>query len=256
MRRLDLTGHLPLARREPLDESWVIQPACLYCLAAKNVNAARLWNPRGSRVCLRHKRWTGPYGEQFDISALPEVVRAQVSRLKLTHRYGWQQADEAMREADEICTVWWGHRKYSRPRSQRIKVLQQSGRSRPPQDVAKTACGYPEIVTLATLLANPALRRMPFTGRPADLRFFLDILQTRVAPGYRFDTNAYEDPLIRWYEQERRHHEPADPVPHRYCKHGKQKLENSEFAEYCSDYCRVRSWRVSNRHRAELVLQP
>lgn len=212
LRRPGLTGRLPPACREILDEGWVIQPACRHCLAAKGVHAASHWRPRGTRVCLRHQRWTGAHGQQFDVGTVPEIARAQRRHQQLTRRHGWQCVDKAMREAAEICGAWWDRGKHTTARDQRIKTLPHPGWSGASRELAKVAGGYPETVELAALLANPALRRLPFTGNPADLRFFLDLLRARVAPAYHFDQDAFADPLIRWYEQER-HHRTHDPNP-------------------------------------------
>jgi hypothetical protein len=205
LRRPELTARLPPACRETLDEGWVLQPACRYCLAARGVYAATHWRPRGTRVCLRHQRWTGAHGQQFDISALTEIVRAQRRHHELARRHGWRRLEMAMREAAEICGVWWERGKHTTARDHRLKALPHPGWAGTGRELVKTACGYPETVELAALLANPALRTLPFTGRPADLRHFLDLLGARVAPGYRFDESAFADPLIRWYTQERHH---------------------------------------------------
>lgn len=204
----DLADTIPPGR-DRLHPGWRIQPGCRLCLLAKNVRHARLWVPPGTTICPRHQRWTGAHGQQFDISALPEITHAHRRHRRMIHRRGWQAAARAMDDATSICWAWWETNQHTKALNRRRSVLRgpawPSGRSA----LTLAACGYPDIVALAELLAAPDLRSLAFTGDRRDYRRFVHHARERVASGYpdapHHDLAMLNDPLALWIERERHH---------------------------------------------------
>ncbi|MFJ5116168.1 TniQ family protein [Streptomyces sp. NPDC088551] len=254
-----------------LDRGWVIQAACRLCLASKNVTEpARCWVPITTKLCSRHRRWTDTHGDQLDLRHLPEVPRAQHQHFRLVHRHGLTRVSLAFEEASNVCWGWWNSRKCRAARDHRMAVLSGPNWNVVNRDDLRIVVStYPDIVALTSVFVSPTLRSLPFTGRPADLRRFIDEIRTRIAPGYRYEDANSTDPLRRWMEAERHyrtaddHPFPIPPVPvsregadpnrstnDLRCltcgtRLGPQARPNAAF---CSSACRARRWRL---HQAE-----
>ncbi|MFE4356157.1 hypothetical protein [Kitasatospora sp. NPDC056800] len=125
---------------------------------------------------------------------------------------------------------------------------------------------YPDIVALTSVLVSPTLRSLPFTGRPADLRRFVEEVRTRVVPGYRYEDANSADPLFRWMEAERYYRTADDdpfllppaagPRAQTEPRHSANDLrcltcgtrlspQARPDAAFCSSACRARRWRLS-----------
>jgi hypothetical protein len=205
LRTPELTARLPPPCRHRLHPGWKVQPACTLCLAAKGVRYARHWVPPGTRVCLRHSRWTGSHGQQFDITPLPQIARAQRRHHRLILRHGWKPVAQAMDGASRICWTWWDNRRFTKALDRRRALLRGPAWSGQQQSLTLAACAYPDLVALADLLVSPPWRPLPFTGSTRDLNRFLSEIRARVAPGYQPEPVAYSDPLLLWIEEERHH---------------------------------------------------
>ncbi|MFJ7280839.1 TniQ family protein [Kitasatospora sp. NPDC098663] len=205
----DFTALLPPACRDRLNPGWSLRPVCALCLAAKRVRHARHWTPPGTTLCLQHGRWTGAHGQQFAVTALPEVLRAQRRHYRLIRGHGWRDVARAMDDALRICGTWWDNRRFTQALDRRRAVLRDPAWAGHGQSLTVAACGYPEVVALAGLFLTPALRALPFTGRTGDYRRFVQEVRDRAAPGYWDDKIASNDPLTLWIEAERHHHTTA-----------------------------------------------
>jgi hypothetical protein len=100
------------ARRQVQIEAWPLDQApvqaCALCVAGHSERP--VWRVSGEQwaVCTRHGRWTGTAGGRFQVglSELPEVVDAQVRRVRLERRTG-MYARALMADAQQVAVYWW-----------------------------------------------------------------------------------------------------------------------------------------------------
>jgi hypothetical protein len=148
----ELAGKIP-PRRDRLHPGWKVQPACRLCLAAKGVRYARHWVPPGTTICPRHQRWTGAHGQQFDITALPEITHAHRRHRRIIRRHGWRLAARAINEAAGICWTRWGNQHHTGTLGRRRAILPGPAWPGSQHTLTLTACAYPDIIALAEMLA-------------------------------------------------------------------------------------------------------
>jgi hypothetical protein len=213
LREPELTAHLPPPCRHRPHAGWTLQPACSPCLAARNVHFARHWVPPGTTTCLRHSRWTGMHGQQFDISALPEITQAQRRHHRLIRQHSWKPVAQAMNDASRICWSWWDSRRFTKNVTRRRTLVKGPAWAGNRQTLTWAACAYPDLIALADLLVSPHWQSLPFTGTTADLNRFIHEVRTRVAPGYQLESIASADPLLLWIEEQRHHRRLRDASP-------------------------------------------
>jgi hypothetical protein len=138
--------------------------------------AGDVWCVRpDQRVCRRHRRWLGgltrPSGEQHDLTPLPEVRRAQQRHYQLLRRHGVDAGRSAIYRATAILDEWTERGDWSEHRERRLARLFVTSGHLPPGTGARRLVNYPEIVTLAGLLASEhwsslaSSRRRPDRGR-------------------------------------------------------------------------------------------
>jgi hypothetical protein len=82
------------------------RPACRRCTARRGIAgpvACRL--PPHLTVCRRHRLWIGPSARshtgQLDVSALPEILRAQRRHLAQLHHHRWWDVQAAISDATQ-----------------------------------------------------------------------------------------------------------------------------------------------------------
>ncbi len=82
----------------------MLRPACRRCTARRGIAgpiACRL--PPHLTVCRRHRLWIGPSARthvgQFDISQLPEILRAQRRHLAQLRHHRWWEVQAAISDA-------------------------------------------------------------------------------------------------------------------------------------------------------------
>ncbi|WP_143681370.1 hypothetical protein [Streptomyces sp. 2R] len=193
---------------------WTPQEACTWCTKAKGVvMPVRHWVPVGTKLCLKHGRWTADRAKQFDIGSLPDVLQAQRRYHRLVLHHGWKAGVLAIREASELGWRWWDNYADEHPWRHRLTVCcgpQWNGYENDPRIVA---CTYPETVALAELLASPQLRRLPFTGEEADMQRFITEIRIRAAPSYVHDDSDRRHPLVRWMQKEAHRRSFPNPMP-------------------------------------------
>ncbi len=209
----DLADRIP-PRRDRLHPGWKVQPACRLCLVAKGVRYARHWVPPGTTICPRHQRWTGAHGQQFDITALPEITHAQRRHRQMIRRHGWKPAARAMNEAASICWTWWDKQQHTGALNRRRAILPGPAWPGNQHTLTLAACAYPDIVALAELLSSPDPRALPFTGALRDQLRFITEVREHVAPAYRYgpgEFTASSDPLALGTGQERHHRTVPGP---------------------------------------------
>ena len=193
--------------------------ACHRCTARRGITGDVYCADVDQRVCRRHRRWLGgPLDNtayQYDLNALPEVLRAQRRHYRLLHRHGADHGRMAIYWASSIIERWTQRGdcgEHGQPR------LAAHRAAHPEPDASLLAmANYPEIVTLAGVLASPHWSaianadyrrdRLPFELEVAR-RLHLDLASS--APG---------DPLLSWEEGEaltrrrRLHQQPGHHGP-------------------------------------------
>jgi hypothetical protein len=133
--------------------------ACRRCTASRGI-AGDVWCVRpDQRVCRRHRRWLGGLTDsnphQHDVAPLPEVVAAQRHHYRLLRRHGLDVTRTAIHSATTIVDGWTERGDWSEHRERRLACLPVNpvGRSPRGSGVLRLV-NYPEVVTLASLLAN------------------------------------------------------------------------------------------------------
>jgi hypothetical protein len=188
---LELTPYLAGARNKPPQPDWVAIASgwplpvlarrihglmtedqvgkhsgtvCRRCMAQRGVfERVVVCRPRHINVCLRHQLWIGDIHspeEQFDLSALPDVVTAQRAHNRLVRRHGADIADSAHDDAYHIVRRWTERRDWPEHRDRRLKA----GFARRYERILMNSieldiANYPEVVALTGLLASEHWRR-------------------------------------------------------------------------------------------------
>ncbi|MFJ9683741.1 hypothetical protein ACIRP2_37845 [Streptomyces sp. NPDC101194] len=117
-----------------------------------------------------------------------------------------------MRAATTVMNGWFEYDALVQTRHARMSALCGPDWRAYDNDSMIIASTYPETVALGGLLAAPGLRDLPFTGHPADMRRFIDEVRMRVLPGYQYDYDDQQDPLVRWIAQEHRRRTLPNPM--------------------------------------------
>lgn len=188
----DLGSH---RRQHPGTE---VRAACRRCIARRGIlDPVPCHMPRELMVCWRHQLWIGPRthdpGDQLDVAALPEVLRAQRRhhRLRRCNRADQLLVDNAHDHADRLIQAWTQqgqllsdnqHRRRDHYRGHiRSKFAARLESTNPRRAVAV----YPEVIILTSLLlrrcGSEIIRHDPYTLEPdryveTHARDFLDQL--------------------------------------------------------------------------------
>lgn len=174
--------------------------ACRRCMAARNIfSAVTVLTWTDQNVCLRHRLWTGrgvtTIEDQADVTAVPEVGRAQVRHQRLAHHHGLCRVRDCYETAER--TIDWSSRAQSSrtPRQERIRrFLAASCRGTLPRS-HDYALYYPEVVSILSVLASPYWQRMAGSGDTNDaLRFYREV----AANGLTNGTPRENTPLRNW----------------------------------------------------------
>ncbi len=184
------------------------RPACRYCTRRRGIPTDVECVAPDLRVCRRHLRWLGgitdPVGGQHDLTALPEVASAQRRHHHLIRRHGATPARTAVRAAATITDSWNKHGVIT-SRQQRCSESLQATTSRdasrsdwPAEQRLRTMLTYPDVVTLAALLADPRWSTIASADRRQDrLQFELEVARRLHLPHI---PPPASDPLVTWEE--------------------------------------------------------
>lgn len=214
-----LTGHSPdklasvLADACPLPGGTRLSPlrgrlACRHCSRRRSIPTDVECAAPDLRVCRRHRRWLGgltdPVGEQHDLTALPEVASAQRRHHHLVRRCGATPARAAVGAAATIIDSWNEHgvitdRQQSCTESWQLTTSRDaSGSGWPAEQRLRAMLSYPDVVTLAALLADPRWSTIASADRRQDrLQFELEVARRLHLPHV---PPAVGDPLVTWEE--------------------------------------------------------
>jgi hypothetical protein len=188
--------------------------ACQRCTARRGIAGDVYCVDPDQRVCHRHRRWLGGPTEdadQHDLTGLPEVWAAQRRHHRLLRRHGTETARSALYWATKIVEGWTERGERGEHRERRLVRLPGSGVFPEPDRSVLRMVNYPEVVTLADLLAGESWRPIASADHRRDrLPFDREVARRlNLAPsGF-----APDDPLVSWQEAEaldrrRRLHEP------------------------------------------------
>jgi hypothetical protein len=180
------------------------RPACRRCTARRGITGDVLCVDVDYYVCRRHRRWLGgpleQTGDQHDLTVLPEVLHAQRRHHRLLRRHGTDPARIAVYWATKIVDGWTARGTWREHRESRLARLPHGTDPQQPDGSVLHMVNYPEVVTLADLLASERWRtiasanyrrdRWPFDREVARR---LDLVVIGFAP---------EDPLVSWEEGE------------------------------------------------------
>ncbi len=214
-----LTGHSPstlasvLADARPFPGRTRLsplrgRPACRHCTRRRGIPTDVQCVAPDLRVCRRHRRWLGgltdPIGEQHDLTGLPEVATAQRRHHHLVRRRGAAPARAAIGAATTIIDSWNEHGVIT-DRQQRCTEAWQlttsrgiSGSGWPAEQRLRAMFSYPDVVTLAALLADPRWSTIASADlRPDRLQFEVEVARTLHLPNVR---PVGGDPLVMWEE--------------------------------------------------------
>jgi hypothetical protein len=140
-------------------------PACPGCTAARtgHTAAARRYLAPHQRICARHRLWLmavpGTSGRLVDLRHCPEVTEAQQRHLHLLRRR--TDGEQAFTVAQAVTASWWAQ---PWPRDDVWSRRLEAAGSGHEEDalwwrtVARDLVTYPETVTVAEVLADPAVR--------------------------------------------------------------------------------------------------
>jgi len=215
-----LTGHSPhrltsvLADACPLPGRTRLsplrgRPACRHCTPRRGIPTDVVCVAADLRACRRHRRWLGgltdPVGDQHDLTALPEVAAAQRRHHHLVRRCGATPARAAIGAAATIIDGW-NDRGVFTDRQQRctdswlISTRGVSGSGWPAEQRLRAMLSYPDVVTLAALLAEPHWSANASADRRPDrLQFELEVARRLDLPHVGA---AVGDPLVSWKESQ------------------------------------------------------
>ncbi|MFI6366885.1 TniQ family protein [Nocardia sp. NPDC050630] len=214
-----VTGRSPQGLRYALPEldpgaDVVLKPAhvrrrvCFRCASRRNAFVfAITWKPVDTVLCGKHRIWLGSRGrsfldQQYDVSAVADILHAQRRHQLLARRAGRTIAALAFTEAAAITDTWARHGRHHDRRDPLIRAL--AGRypltgKLSNGDPRTAVVTYPETVELAHVLADSRWRYPRPATRPAFGSFgraVNDMLGIR----YRHSTEPY-DGLYRWLLQ-------------------------------------------------------
>ncbi|MEV4020357.1 TniQ family protein [Nonomuraea angiospora] len=191
-----------------------IRPACRRCVAGRGVlGAVDCWRDFSHNVCLTHQLWIGyriaTSAEQFDVSGLPEISRAQRRERALIGRPG---GSSALSEATAICYEWTTRGIHAQRYEDRLRILAPTGQL---SAAIFKAAAYPEIIAMGLLLSTPHWRALARSTRPqARDRIILEVGRRTGQP---YQPAPWKDPVLRWVrEQQPLTHHPSEqqhPTP-------------------------------------------
>ena len=188
----------------------VKRTVCWRCAARRGAFPfATGWQPAEACTCPAHRIWLGSaahprHRSQYDIGALPEILRAQRRHYRLARRHGCQEAADAFAQAAHITALWAGRGYYPDRRVPLIRALRGevpiTGKL-PPHDAVTAVVTYPETVDLAHVLAMPRWS-IPATMAAGDIQRFQHDVRSYTGIRYERADSRY-DPLFRWFQKRR-----------------------------------------------------
>jgi hypothetical protein len=175
-------------------------------------------------VCLRHDLWLGSLGPgsagwiktpgPVDVSALPVIRAAQRRHHRLVRRHGAAATNTAVGTAAD---TWERGNRFGDRQWARLRVLRPGADNVSFRDPVAHAVCYPEIVTIASVLASPhwqAVASDLFTENTVYTEIIRRMCEGK-QPGYLDDGGGIwptkRHPLRYWAETHQRARRDRDP---------------------------------------------
>lgn len=142
-----------------------VRHACPRCVSRHFGTRVKIFMPEHKHVCVTHSFWFGSLGPAdnaypdpsgpVDVSQLPIIRTAQRRHNRLVRRYGREAAGHAASTAREIWDrvnrfEFFGHVEWAR-----LQIVRPGARQVSSTDPLVQAIRYPEIITVAGVLASP-----------------------------------------------------------------------------------------------------
>jgi hypothetical protein len=165
-------------------------------------------------VCRRHQRWLGTSDEPADtgISAVPQILTAyrRFQRLRLNSSDP-QTAADCIQAAWNITRVW-AREPHCRPRL-RARWRARAGKLGPDTALRSPAVTFPEAVSLAEVLTDPAWRHYVAATPAWQAGQFYRRISARLGEG-AYQTPSDGDPVIAWASHHRSTPQPVPEIRH------------------------------------------
>lgn len=201
-----------------------IRLACRRCMAAKGIfTAVTVLAWTDENLCLRHQLWTGhgvaAVEDQADVSAIPEIGRAQIRLSRLFRRCGPRNIWYAYQIAEAV--IEWSSRESSSQtaRQERLRRFLASTATGALPRSYDYAAYYPEVVGILSVIASPYWQRMAGSADPdAAARLYRQLTASGLTRGDPSQNTPLRSWLVQLREENiRRHHanlaQYSDKVP-------------------------------------------
>jgi hypothetical protein len=199
-----LAGAAPAPGRSNMSPAPPSREACRRCTASRGIDGeVRIFAYR--RLCRRHHRWLGAPNdlgtEQYDLTALQDVVQAERRQHRLVHRYGRDAARSAVYWATRVSDRWTERGEWAEHRQQRLnRYLEVFPGYTDTATAMMPMLNYPEAVTLAGILISEHWSALGGSHRSPDRhRFDIEVARRLQIP---YLSHRNDDPLVHWQEGE------------------------------------------------------
>ena len=165
--------------------------ACRFCTVRRGItNPVVISAGDHQQVCRRHRRWLArrgdPVGEQFDLSAVPDVLTANRRHRRLLHQHGPAEMRAVFGTAAHILFRWTARGNWPEHRDRRVGHFYDLSRWRLTEHHPLIPlANYPETVALAGLLIDTGAAIEPIWRDEASLEQFCTQLSRRLRIRYR-----------------------------------------------------------------------
>ncbi|NAZ84185.1 hypothetical protein GTR02_20475 [Kineococcus sp. R8] len=174
----------------------------------------------GAAVCLRHQRWINDSTPPLDLARCPEIIHAQVQLDRRRRRL--PELVPRLAEAEQIIVRWVERGQAGDHLAHRCSNLSDRTTTRSKAPILMTAplfraAIFPDVVTLASLLASPSWRRHLMLQQPVATGDYHAEARRRLHGAYR-SAPEHSDPLLQWISEQlnalesTRRHLNADPT--------------------------------------------
>jgi hypothetical protein len=187
--------------------------ACRHCILGRTAAAhVRIWAAHEDTVCLRHRRWLGDAcggdWDQLDLTACPDIARANRRHRNLIIRHGRPAVHDAYETARDICWKWFLQGRRFPSTAHRLGLL-LGDRGCAFFESAPQAALYPNVVALTSILASSSWRTLALSNDQVDIGRFVRRVATEVTDGYH--PRGGQDPLRFWLSARIAAPEPTSP---------------------------------------------
>lgn len=186
---------------------------CVLCARARGCSTeVWCWTHDYDVICLPHQRWVGNGGDhagagQPDLSAQPDILRANRRHRRLIRHYGRDATTRAFREANYICFRWHDRGEHREDSRRLMRIFHGDHWAVTSSNPTNHAARYPQVLELTRLLLSPFWSAKAQQDWPEPTEFVTEIRRT-VAPRFHWTLNRRDDPLVALIVDRRSDHDP------------------------------------------------